>query len=206
MNVDYTWVEIDAQGNPVAEVERTEGLSATDVARPGFTAPALTAERVLRYRLAVQGRGYGNTDAHTASDTVTVTVRAAPAVTAVALTSLPQNPTSQTYRAGETDRGERDLLGAGDGDRPAGDDADDRARGGDGDAARRRIAQSAARRCCCSPTRSPQTTRTTTGSRCRQTASCSRAGPLRGPTGRPCSATMRWRRTRRIWSTARRRR
>ena len=69
---------------------RTEGLSATDVARPGFTAPALAAERVLRYRFTVQGRGHGGTNAHTASDTVTVTVRAAPAVTAVALTSVPQ--------------------------------------------------------------------------------------------------------------------
>ena len=36
-----------------------------------------------------------------ATDTVTVTVRAAPAVTAVALTSVPQNRTSRTYRAGE---------------------------------------------------------------------------------------------------------
>ena len=41
--------------------ERTEGLSATDVARPGFTAPALAEERVLRYRLAVQGLGHGGT-------------------------------------------------------------------------------------------------------------------------------------------------
>ena len=80
--------------------ERTEGLSATDVARPGFTAPALAAERVLRYRLAVQGRGHGGTDAYSASDTVTVTVRAAPAVTAVALTSVPQ--ADGEYRRGET--------------------------------------------------------------------------------------------------------
>ena len=57
MNVDYAWVEVDAEGNPVAEAERTEGLSAANVASPVFTAPALAAERVLRYRLAVQGRG-----------------------------------------------------------------------------------------------------------------------------------------------------
>ena len=100
-NVDYAWVEVDAEGNPVAETARTEGLSAANVASPVFTAPALAAERVLRYRLAVQGLGHGGTDAYTASDTVTVTVRAAPAVTAVALTSAPQNPTFQTYRAGE---------------------------------------------------------------------------------------------------------
>ena len=55
---------------------------------------------MLRYRLAVQGRGHGGTDAYTASDTVTVTVRAAPAVTAVALTSAPQE--DATYRSGET--------------------------------------------------------------------------------------------------------
>ena len=89
-NVEYAWVEVDAEGNPVAEAARTEGLSAADVARPDFTAPALTEERVVRYRLAVQGRGHGNTNAHRASDAVTVTVRAAPAVTAVALTSAPQ--------------------------------------------------------------------------------------------------------------------
>ena len=99
-NVEYAWVEVDAEGNPVADAERAEGLSAADVARPGFTAPALTEERVVRYRLAVQGRGHGNTDAHRASDTVTVTVRAAPQVTGVALTSTPQNSISG-YRAGE---------------------------------------------------------------------------------------------------------
>ena len=101
MNVEYGWVEVDADDNAVAEAERTEGLSAANVASPVFTAPALAAERVLRYRLAVQGLGHGGTDAYTATDTVTVTVRAAPTVTAVALTSVPQNPTFQTYRAGE---------------------------------------------------------------------------------------------------------
>ena len=99
-NVEYEWVEVDAEGNEVADSARTEGLSATDVARPGFTAPVLAAERVLRYRLAVQGRGHGNTDANTATDTVTVTVRAAPTVTAVALTSVPQ--ADGEYRQGET--------------------------------------------------------------------------------------------------------
>ena len=98
-NVEYAWVEVDADDNPVAEAERTEGLSATDVEKPGFTAPALAAERVVRYRLAVQGRGHGGTDAYSASDTVTVTVRAAPAVTTVAVTSVPQ--ADATYREGE---------------------------------------------------------------------------------------------------------
>ena len=93
MNVDYAWVEVDAEGNPVADAARTEGLSATGVASPNFTAPALAAERALRYRFTVTGKGAATTgelNRHTASDTVTVTVRAAPAVTAVALTSVPR--------------------------------------------------------------------------------------------------------------------
>ena len=100
-NVEYEWVEVDAEGNPVADADRAEGLATADVARPGFTAPALAEERVLRYRLAVQGRGHRGIDVYRASDTVTVTVRAAPAVTAVALTSVPQNRILPTYRAGE---------------------------------------------------------------------------------------------------------
>ena len=102
-NVDYAWVEVDAEGNPVADAARTEGLSATGVASPNFAAPALAAERVVRYRFTVTGKGAATTgelNRHTASDTVTVTVRAASAVTAVALTSAPRS--SVTYRAGET--------------------------------------------------------------------------------------------------------
>ena len=99
-NVDYRWVEVDAEGNEVAPAERTEGLSGEREREAGFTAPALTEERVLRYRLAVQGRGHNGTDAYSAADTVTVTVRAAPTVTAVALTSLPGAADGE-YRAGE---------------------------------------------------------------------------------------------------------
>ena len=81
-NVDYAWVEVDAEGNPVADADRTEGLSATGVASPNFTAPALAAERALRYRFTVTGRGAATTGelstCHRATDTVTVTVRAAP--------------------------------------------------------------------------------------------------------------------------------
>ena len=135
MNVDYAWVEVDAEGNPVADAERTEGLSATDVASPGFTAPALAAERVLRYRLTVQGRGrkrVATSTATRASDTVTVTVRAAPAVTAVALTSVPQ--ADGEYRRGETIEVSvtfsAPVTVTGPPAMP-----DDRARGGDGGAA-----------------------------------------------------------------------
>ena len=99
-NVEYEWVEVDADDNPVAAAERTAGLSGETAREAGFTAPALTEERVLRYRLAVQGRGHGRTDVHTATDTVTVTVRAAPAVTAVALTSVPR--ADGEYRRDET--------------------------------------------------------------------------------------------------------
>ena len=99
-NADYRWVEVDADGNEVAAEERTVGLSGESAREAGFTAPALTEERVLRYRLAVQGRGHNGTDAYSAADTVTVTVRAAPTVTAVALTSVPQNK-DEGYRAGE---------------------------------------------------------------------------------------------------------
>ena len=98
-NVDYRWVEVDADGNEVVAAERTEGLSGETAREAHFTAPALTEEQVLRYRLAVQGRGHNGTDAYSATDTVTVTVRAAPTVTAVALTSLPQ--ADATYRRDE---------------------------------------------------------------------------------------------------------
>ena len=90
-NADHRWVEVDADGNEVADAARAEGLAAADVARPGFTAPALAEERVLRYRFTVQGRGWAyNRPAvgYRASDTVAVTVRAAPRADA-------------TYRAGE---------------------------------------------------------------------------------------------------------
>ena len=103
-NVEYVWVEVDADDNPVAETVRAKGLSGETAREARFTAPVLAAERVLHYRLTVTGKGAaptGNNDRHRASDTVTVTVRAAPAVTAVALTSVPQNRTSQIYRAGE---------------------------------------------------------------------------------------------------------
>ena len=103
-NVDYAWVEVDAEGSPVAPADRTAGLSAADAARPVFTAPALAAERVLRYRLTVTGKGAatrGTVNRFTVSDTVTLTVRAAPAVTAVALTSVPQDRAFREYQRGE---------------------------------------------------------------------------------------------------------
>ena len=153
-NVDYAWVEVDAEGNPVADADRTEGLSATGVASPNFTAPALAAERALRYRFTVTGKGAATTgelNRHTrerhghghgaggaGGDGGGADVGAAG---------------GRDLPGGRDDRGERDLLGAGDGDRAAGDDADDRARGGDGGGAGPPMCAMPARRCWCSATR-----------------------------------------------------
>ena len=150
----------------MADADRAEGLLAADVASPNFTASALAAERVVRYRLAVQGRGHGGTDAYTASDTVTVTVRAAPAVTTVAVTSVPQ--ADATYREGErievsvTFSAPVTVTGTPTMKPTIGLEVGTR-RGGPPMCAMPR------RRCCCSPMRWRQTTRTTTASRCRRT-------------------------------------
>ena len=56
-NADYRWVEVGVDGNEVAAAARTQGLSGESAREARFTAPALAEERVLRYRLAVQGRG-----------------------------------------------------------------------------------------------------------------------------------------------------
>ena len=203
-NVEYAWVEVDTEGNPVAAAERTAGLSGETAREARFTAPALAAERVLRYRLAVQGRGHGGTDVYTATDTVTVTVRAAPAVTAMALTSAPR--ADGTYREGErievsvtfsqpvtvsTVSGTPTIgLEVGTVTRERGVSHEDRPDGagvrlhGNGRRHGRRRHRGAGER-----------------------APGSRAGPLSTATARRhFSATMRWRRTRRTGSTARRKR
>ena len=93
-NVDYLWVEVDAEGNEVAASARTEGLSDEIERKASFTAPVLTEERVLHYRLTVTGRGAataGAVNRHRASATVQVTVRAGPALIGVAVTSEPQD-------------------------------------------------------------------------------------------------------------------
>ena len=89
-NVDYLWVEVDAEGNEVAASARTEGLSDEIEPKASFTAPVLTEERVLHYRLTVTGKGArssGTVNRHRASATVQVTVRAGPALIGVAVTS-----------------------------------------------------------------------------------------------------------------------
>ena len=137
-----------------------------------------------------------------ASDTVTVTVRAAPAVTAVALTSVPQNRTG-IYRAGETIEVSVTFsapvtvtgppamtptigLEVGTETRPAA------------------YARNAG------PAYAAVLLHGGIGGRGRgRRRGAGGRHPARGrdhcgvPTAWPCSATMRWRRTRRIWSTAR---
>ena len=89
-NVEYLWVEVDAEGNEVAASARTEGLSDEIERKASFTAPVLTEERVLHYRLTVTGQGAamrGAVNRHRASATVQVTVRAGPALIGVEVTS-----------------------------------------------------------------------------------------------------------------------
>ena len=90
----YAWVEVDAQGNEVAVSAVTEGLSDETEAKARFTAPVLTEERVLHYRLTVTGTGAemrGAVNRHRASATVRVTVRAGPALIGVEVTSKLQD-------------------------------------------------------------------------------------------------------------------
>ena len=91
-NVKYTWTQPGGE-----EVD----LSATDVARPTFTAPASADGTTLTFQLKVQGEGHGSSDdLHTATATVDVRVGAAPAVTGVEIASAPV--AGSTYRPGET--------------------------------------------------------------------------------------------------------
>ena len=91
-NVEYTWTQPGGE-----EVD----LSATDVARPTFTAPVSADGTTLTFQLKVQGLGHGSSDdLHTATATVDVRVGAAPAVTGVGIASVPV--AGSTYRPGET--------------------------------------------------------------------------------------------------------
>ena len=201
-NAGHRWVEVDADGNEVMSADRAEGLAATDVARPVFTAPALAEERVLHYRLRVQGRGWSfrPSGGYDVFDTVTVTVRAAPAVTSVALTSAPR--ADATYREGE--RIEVSVTFAA----PVTVTGKPRI-GSRWARIRWRCPMRAmpARRCWCSATRCHRGPWTRTAWRCPRTPSCSGTQPSPVSTaGRQCSTTLRWRRTRLTRSTARRRR
>ena len=64
MNVEYAWVEVDGGGQPGGGGSSARrACPAANVREPASSPPpALAAERVLRYRLAVQGLGHGGTD------------------------------------------------------------------------------------------------------------------------------------------------
>ena len=86
-NVVHAWRQVS--GTAVA-------LSATDAARPGFTAPALAGPEDLAFELTVTGRG----TSLTATDRLSVRIAAAAAVSSVVPASTPI--AGNTYRRGET--------------------------------------------------------------------------------------------------------
>ena len=86
-NVAYSWRKVS--GTAVDP-------SATDMAQPTVTAPALAEAAVLEYELTVTARG----TSRTATDTVTVRVAAAAVVSSIALVSKPVS--GDTYLRDET--------------------------------------------------------------------------------------------------------
>ena len=94
-NVIYRWTQTD--GDDVSA--STVTLSAADVAKPGFTVPALALATDVKLKLTVVGRGDFNA-ALTATSTAKFTIRAL-AVTGVAVVSEPVDG-SGTYKRGET--------------------------------------------------------------------------------------------------------
>ena len=96
-NVTYSWTQVSGE---------TVDLSATDAARPTFTAPEPAEASELVFELAVAGRGATGSNAHRATRRLTVRVGAAPvapvgpAVTDVSIVSIPQ--AGDTYRENET--------------------------------------------------------------------------------------------------------
>ena len=94
-NVIYRWTQTD--GDDVSA--STVTLSAADVAKPGFTVPALALATDVKLKLTVVGRGDFNA-ALTATSTAEFTIRAL-APTGVAVVSEPVDG-SDTYKRGET--------------------------------------------------------------------------------------------------------
>ena len=94
-SVTYAWAVADGQGNPVTGLTLTGG----DTATPSFTMPATAPEGELVFSLTVQGKGDRSGHLYDSTDSVSVAIRAAPAVTSVALASAPTSGT--TYGNGE---------------------------------------------------------------------------------------------------------
>ena len=91
-NVTHAWTQTDGDDMAVSTVT----LSATDVAKPGFTVPVLAAATDVKMKLAVGGRGGA---AYSSTSTAEFTIRAL-APTAVAVISKPI--ADSTYKQGET--------------------------------------------------------------------------------------------------------
>ena len=93
-NVTHAWTQTDGDDMAASTVT----LSATDVAKPGFTVPVLVSETDVKLGLTVTGRG-GGTDLASPTSTAEFTIRAL-APTALAVISKPI--ADSTYKQGET--------------------------------------------------------------------------------------------------------
>ena len=94
-NISYAWAVADGHGNPVTGLTVTGG----DTATPSFTMPATAPDGGLVFTLTVQGKGHRGQGLYNSTDSVSVAIQAAPAVTSVALASAPTQDT--TYSNGE---------------------------------------------------------------------------------------------------------
>ena len=96
-NVIYSWAQTDGDDMSASTVT----LSATDVAKTGFTVPALAAAKDVKLRLTVVGRGDDLVILnHAGSSTAEFTIQGL-APTGVAVVSEPVDG-SDTYKRGET--------------------------------------------------------------------------------------------------------
>ena len=93
-NVTHAWTQTDGDDNAVSTVT----LSATDVAKPGFTVPALSAAAGVKLVLTVRGLG-GAATRHAATSEAEFTIRGL-APTGVAVVSKPVDG-GDTYKQGE---------------------------------------------------------------------------------------------------------
>ena len=97
-NITYFWEVADGQGDELTGFP----LTGADTATPSFVMPATESEGGFLFLLTVQGRGHRGLGLYRSADVMNVTFSApaAPAVTSVALASVPTNGT--TYGNGES--------------------------------------------------------------------------------------------------------
>ena len=94
-NITYYWSVADDQGNPVTDLTRTGGNTAT----PSFVIPETAPTSGYVFTLTVQGKGHRGGSLYKSTDSISVAVVTPPTVTAVALASAPASGT--TYGNGE---------------------------------------------------------------------------------------------------------